>query len=336
MKPISLTMFKNRFDSKTNKRMDFDTFDALEKLLYELSSIVYKAKEDAPLISPATYVTDANVADHDDAVKESNKTGTAPKWYHRKNRNAVDWGGWAALDVDDQVFDGELKDELDTRFREYRYVCYSTASSTLTQPKFRVVFPLTRRVEAHEIKAFWFALVTASGLSADTQCKDLSRMYYVPADYNTSAHNHNFIFSGVGKLPLDIDDLMREFPAPPPKSNDFFDNLPKQIQQQIIDRRKGELTNTTVRWSSYRNCPFWPKKTANEYAMIVDSGWYRKMYQIMIQIAGFAVRDKYPITAREIAQLCFEFDADTGGWYKDRQFETEANSALEFVYTKMR
>ena len=51
----------------------------------------------------------------------------------------------------------------------------------------------------------------------------------------------------------------------------------------------------------------------------------------MISIAGNAIRYKYPITATEIAILCRQIDQDTGGWYKNRPLEKEAQRALEFV-----
>lgn len=326
----SLTIFKSKYDSKTHKRMDFESFDAFEKLLFELSSVKYTSKEDAPLISPATYATDES--NHPSKLKESNKKGNAQPWYHRKNVNVIDWGGWAALDVDTWKPEGNLKDELDRKFGDHRYLCYSTASSTRGSPKFRLVFPLSKRVEADQIRAFWHALVTASELDVDPQCKDLSRMYYVPADYRIDDDTDSFIFRGGTDRPLDVDALIEAHPAPPPKSNSFFDNLPPEVQAQIIEHKKQQLENTSVQWSSYKNCPYWPKKLAIEYVSIHDSGWYHKLYQIMVATASNAIRDKYPITDIEIAQLCFEFDADHGGWYKDRALEVEANRALEYVY----
>jgi hypothetical protein len=74
---------------------------------------------------------------------------------------------------------------------------------------------------------------------------------------------------------------------------------------------------------------------AQEYLFITDTGWYHKMYQMMIAIASQAIKKKYPITPIEIAQLCFEFDMENGGWYKDRALEEEANRALEYVYRNM-
>ena len=53
---FSLTVFKNQFDNKTHRRMDFESFDSLEKFLYKLSNRKLESKKDAELISPATYL----------------------------------------------------------------------------------------------------------------------------------------------------------------------------------------------------------------------------------------------------------------------------------------
>ena len=59
------------------------------------------------------------------------------------------------------------------------------------------------------------------------------------------------------------------------------------------------------------------------------------MYQIMVALAGNAVRNSYPITAEEIASLCKELDQDTGNWYQNRPLKKEADRALEYVYKNM-
>ena len=56
------------------------------------------------------------------------------------------------------------------------------------------------------------------------------------------------------------------------------------------------------------------------------------MYQIMVAIAGNAVTRQYPISAKEIAELCKQFDMDTGRWYENRPLESEADRAIEYVY----
>jgi hypothetical protein len=73
-------------------------------------------------------------------------------------------------------------------------------------------------------------------------------------------------------------------------------------------------------------------KMVKEYNSITDTGWYTKMYGIMVSIAGNAIRKKYPITAAEITILCKEIDYENGNWYKSRPFDKEADRAIEFVY----
>jgi|TARA_Y100000289_G_scaffold54785_1_gene57415 hypothetical protein len=300
---VSLTIFDSIYDNKTNKRMDYNSFDEFEAVLYKLSeSTKYPTKKDAPLISPATYIPDTT----------------------RGNDNVVGWGMWCALDIDD--FEGDIEDIKKT-YGEYRFVCYSTASSTKDQPKFRLVFPLSKDVDKEKIKHFWFALNKEVGDVADAQTKDLSRMYYVPAKYKDA---FNFIFSQDGKV-MDPDYLMDKHPYVVPNEN-FFDRLPEAIKKGLIEHRKGKLNNTNITWTNYSDCPFVNQKQIDEYKTISGTGWYAKMYQIMCTIAGNAMNRGYPITAKEVEYLCRELDADTGNWYLKRDMYKEAERAIEFIF----
>jgi hypothetical protein len=303
---ISLTLFNSIFDNKTTQRLNFKSFDKFEKALYDLSERRIKSKKDAPLMSPACYKPDTT----------------------RKNDNVTMWSSWCAVDVDDFIFEGDLYGNLRARFGAYKFVCYSTASSTQSLPKFRLVFPLTKTVQAEKIRHFWFALQTELGDLGDKQTKDLSRMYYIPAKYDNA---FNFIFSNSGNY-IDPDMVMNKHPYRQKSGNSFFDRLPEDMQKEIIQHRKSKLDNSNINWSSYKNCPFFPKQMVTEYKMISNTGWYHKMYQIMVATAGNAIKNKYPITAQEITSLCRELDIDTGNWYKSRPMEKEADRALEYVY----
>ncbi len=300
----SLTIFKNRYDNKTHRRMDFDNWSEFKSLFYQLSKQPLASKEDANLISPATY--------------QPNTT--------RKNVNVVDWGGWCAVDVDEHNFEGDLKNELDSR---YTYICYSTASSREDFPKFRLVFPLTKRVGSDSIKHFWYALNTELNSIGDKQTKDYSRMYYIPSTYSGA---FNFIFDNTG-VDIDPDELMFKHPYVEKSNlNNFFDRLPEDIKQEYLRHKKQRLDNTNIHWTSYKDCPFFPKKLGSEYRLITNTGWYHKMYQIMVAIAGNAIKKQYPITAQEISKLCRELDMETGNWYENRPLDKEADRALEYVY----
>ena len=305
---VSLTLFKNVYDNKTNRRVDLKDFNTFEQALYDMSKTRRSGKKGAELMSPATYQVDTT----------------------RANVNVIEWAGWCAVDVDEFEFDGDLENELRNRFGHYRYICYSTASSTQDFPKFRLVFPLRYNVPAEKIKHFWFSLQTELGELGDKQTKDLSRMYYIPAQYDNA---FNFIFSNSDGAPIDPAELMLKHPyAEKATLNNFFDRLPDAIQQQIIEHRKQKLDNTNFNWSSYKDCPFFPKNLESEYRLINNTGWYHKMYQIMVAIAGNAIKNKYPITSAEISKMCRELDMETGNWYENRPLDREADRALEYVY----
>ena len=300
---IALTIFDSIYDNSTSKRVDYNDFDQFEQILYKLANEKhFKQKKDAPLISPATYV-------------ENSK---------RANANVVAWGGFGIVDVDDYV--GDIED-IHKQYEKYRYVCYSTASSTKENPKFRLVFPLTKWVNNEQIKHFWYALNKEIGDIADAQTKDLSRMYYIPGTYLNA---YNFIFSHDGKV-MDPDELMEKHRYI--STNDsFFDRLPEAIRDGLIQHRKSQLNNTDFSWSSYRDCPFVNKRQVEEYKQLSGTGWYYKMYQIMISIASNAMKRGYPITAQEIAYICRDLDNDTGGWYGKRDLTKEGDRAIEYIF----
>ena len=300
---VSLTIFDSIYDNNTSKRVDYKDFDQFEQILYKLAKEKsFKQKKDAPLISPATYV-------------ESSK---------RANANVVAWGGFGIVDVDDYV--GTVED-IQKQYEEYRYICYSTASSTKENPKFRLVFPLTKWVDNEQIKHFWYALSKEIGDIADVQTKDLSRMYYIPATYEGA---HNFIFSHDGKI-MDPDELMEKHRYIS-TSDSFFDRLPESIRNGLIEHRKQQLNNKDFTWTSYRDCPFVNQRQVEEYKKISGTGWYYKMYQIMVTVAGNATKRGYPITAQEIAYICRDLDNDTGGWYGKRDLTKEADRAIEYIF----
>ena len=313
----SMTIFKsprwwdkeNRYvyDNKTHRRIDFESWNKFANFLRKLSERKLNGKQDAELITPAVF--------------KPNST--------RKNDNVLAWAGWAAVDVDDTTFDGNLEDELCSRFGDWNFICYSTASSTYDSPKFRLIFQLSGDVEVNKIRHFWFALNSELNDLGDPQTKDLARMYYIPANYSGA---NNFFFVNEG-IPLDIDYVLARWPYDSKRdAKSFLDRLPTAWREQVVEYRKGKLDNTNYVWTSYKDCPFWPKSLAAEYISISSTGWYRQMYRIMIAIAGKSIERGYPITALQIVELCRQFDIETGNWYENRPMEVEANNALEYAY----
>ena len=304
----SLTIFNSIFDNKTHRKMTFQDWKGFEDLLYSLSKQPgYKPKKGerkngSPLITPATY-----------------DGGTT-----RANRNVISWASWVALDIDE--YDSTFEETIET-FKGHRFVCYSSASSSKEKPKFRIVFPLTQEVKADQIKHLWFALNKEYNSLGDPQTKDLSRMYYVPAQYPNA---YNFIFTHEGPL-LDPLKLMSKHDFVSNTSNTLSDHLPEAIQKELQKHYESKLTNTNIKWSSYRDCPFVNKQLVTEYMTINESGWYHHMYRIMMSIAANAIRKKYPITPDEVESLVREIDNENGGWYRGRPVKLEAARAIDFA-----
>jgi hypothetical protein len=299
----SLTIFKSAYDNRTHRRMDFQSWKDFVGLLRDLSTQPLNSKQDAVLISPAIY-----------------EVGTT-----RSNRNVTEWGHWACVDVDD--YTGTI-DNILTRFESNDTVVYSTASSTPEQPKFRIVFNLDRRVDVEELRHFWFALNKHIGELGDAQTKDSSRMYYVPGDYKGS----NNFFHTTGGTPLVVDGLLRAHPYVVPTGNNFLDKLPEEMKERVLEHRKSSMGQSDVTWTGPYDCPFLPNKMVMEYKGIAGEGWYRYLFKIMTAVACNAIKAKYPITGKEIALLCKQLDAETGGWYDNRPLEREATSAIQFAY----
>ena len=93
------------------------------------------------------------------------------------------------------------------------------------------------------------------------------------------------------------------------------------------------MNNKNYSWTGYKDCPFINNKQIEEYKVLND-GWYYKLYQIMVSVAGNAVSKGYPITAKEIEFIIRDLDADTGNWYLKRPIDKEAERAIEFVFRK--
>ena len=307
-----LTIFKNQFDNKTHKRVSLDGWDKFVSLLYGLS----KQKGEKGGNNYSSLITPA--------VFEDGST--------RSNRSTLHWGSWCAVDVDDHAYPNDillLKETLIDQFNGLDFVVYSTASSRDDMAKFRIVFRTDEPIARDNIKAFWHSLNTELGEIGDPQTKDLARMYYVPALYPSS---NNFIFNHDGGNALNVSELMAKNPYVEKTGNSFLDRLPPELQKAVIEHRKSQLTNINYNWVGYSDCPFWPKSLAAEYIQITGTGWYHKMYQIMVAIAGRAVESGYPITATQIANMCKQFDSSTGNWYENRPLTVEADRALEYIY----
>ena len=169
--------------------------------------------------------------------------------------------------------------------------------------------------------------VSLSFAQVDVQTKDMSRMYYVPSMYRGSYH---FIFTHQGSV-MEPKTLMEKHKYVE-QSKSFFDRLPESIKKGMLEHKRNTLNNTNYTWTGYKDCPFVNKRQVDEFKGISGGGWYHKMYQMMVTIAGNAMSKGYPITSKEIEWLLRDLDNDTGGWYSKRPISKEAERAIEYVF----
>ena len=307
----SITPYRHIFDTDTSRRIDMDSWEELLTLLYTMhKEDHYKNKKDATLISSAVY-----------------KDGCT-----RANDNVLHWSRWCALDIDE--FPGSVE-EIKDLAQGYAFAAYSTASCREDKLKFRLILPLTSTVRKDDIPAFWNALNTKFIEVLDAQCKDQSRMFYVPGQYEGA---FNFFTYEDGPF-VDPHDLMSEFPFVR-KESDIVSMLGDDVKSMLVKHRVRKTTDpcNTITWTSWRDCPFVNKKAVEEYAQITDTGWYRKLYSIMVGIAAISMKKGYPISEFEIAQLAVEIHNDYSKVqrpdYDKRNFLDEARRALNHVLTK--
>ena len=288
----------------------------LELHLRRFSTRVISGKHDSQLITPAVF----------------------PIGQRRRKSDIRELGGWLAFDVDRCSLGPEVQKRLaEDRhpLSEYLFWAYSTASSTPQNPKFRLVLPLASAISPSDYPHLWqeAARLLPDGAEVDDAAKDVGRLYYAPATMKAPGALNFFFSSGRARL-LDPQRLLARARYRRLGGAKLAEQVPEKYRRALAGRRLASLTNTGYSWSSYRDCPFWPRALADEYRSRPAGsaeGWWVLFYTIMCGVAGRAVKKGYPITAAEVEQLMREFDRDTGGWYPKRPILAEAQTAIDFV-----
>ena len=193
-------------------------------------------KADAPAFSPAEYQPGAKRA--------------------AKNVLRVHFG---VLDVDEATDDAV--ERLADLLSPYAHVLYTTWGHAAARPrwKLRVVLPFSRPVEADEWRAFWPRLNAQFDSLGDTQCKDISRLYFAPACPETELKEA--LFHAQEGPPLDVDEVLAstvtietQLPADPsPRVEvvhvDELKILARRLKQRqsAYHRRIGRMLATVLR-----------------------------------------------------------------------------------------
>jgi len=125
-----------------------------------------------------------------------------------------------------------------------RMIVYTTASSTLAHPRWRLIVALDRTYSVAEHRRVWKWFNLALNGEVDTQTKDASRISYFPAQY-TGANNQFHVFDGIK---MEIDVVLLQMPAdePPRPVAPASLNVPsgqiQLIEQWMVDKEFGRPT----------------------------------------------------------------------------------------------
>ncbi|MDG2532056.1 hypothetical protein P6144_00200 [Sphingomonas sp. HITSZ_GF] len=128
----------------------------------------------------------------------------------RAKRNVAGWN-WFAADIDDKG--GDIRPTIDAIAEKMieqgsPFVVYTTSSHTSRAHRFRLMFPLSRIVEAEEYPAMWATIAQWLGC-LDPQTKDESRLFVAPRAWNEETIFHRCDEGD----PLDIDLMMLLHPV---------------------------------------------------------------------------------------------------------------------------
>lgn len=313
----TLTIFDN-IKSRYASGVYSGTLDVFEEFLNRSFSSVIADKYDAKLFTPAIFKSGQN----------------------RSKRNVAEWGGWLAYDIDSYKSEKSVMEcLLDSALHEYRFIAYSTASSTRVSPKFRLVLPLLDDVNIDVVPDLWAAasLLLPDDAVFDEAAKDVSRLYFLPATICEARkpNAYNFLhFNHADRLldPIDILQKQRCYELSASSRRKLVETLPQKYRRDLAEHRYDQLTNTGYKWTSYADCPFWPRKLEHQYRQLKDGeGRHQGFYSIMCSVAGNAIAKGYPITADEIERLMRGFDKSIGSRYSRRRMLREAGNAIEYM-----
>lgn len=211
-------------------------------------SLFRHARDNDPIMR--TYATwEAFIKDIGPHEKRESKTlcpAVSPAIYEpgetRANANVIGFS-FGSLDLDKLTVE-QASHSIELA-QSYSYVAYSTYSYFKRLPllSFRMFFELSREVHPEEWPDFWEALTMLMGGYGDTQCKDLSRIYFGPFCPPKDDPSEHFVTVNKG-APIDVDKLLGNPPPlpPPDKAADPTTVLSRTVFEAFAKRLSKSTT----------------------------------------------------------------------------------------------
>jgi hypothetical protein len=245
------TIYITRFRSITEPRGEDDSYADWDELCadFETNYDEIESKADGQGWSPATFTADQRSMKNVKSVSclvldyDSGKTNA---------QSAFEFWSWTAFE------------SLEKKVSTTACLVHTSFSHTPEKPKFRVVMPFSRPVDANEFRAIWnYAANQAekAGHEIDPACKDPSRMWLLPAC--RPGGKPAFLVHDDTASPLDVRRMLKEcgYKAKTPVhgspttvlslAEPAFDDLLDQIQRAPQGERNATLNRASFMAGRY-------------------------------------------------------------------------------------
>ena len=277
-----------------------------------------------------------------------------PEGVTRHKDHVTGWGGWMGLDVDnDGVLYTSMQDAaaiMDGVGTDY--LIYGTTKAKPDHHRFRVLFPVSRDLDANEIRTAWDAVIIHfAALGPDPLCKDSSRIYaapmiWLPAKDGNETPFNDFEYRLEGDV-LDIDAVMAQHPPQLIVSASITSPVSPQTDSPMGQTRAalqamGQTSNAGRKTSkplpsglSIFSSPVVTAGMINNYANAAKGAHHLGLYTFMCAVAGRAKAKGFIITEDDLIDYARQVDAvspiKTASSRWGSAIRAEARRALQFT-----
>ncbi len=247
----------------------------------------------------------------------------------RRKVNVLRWH-FFACDIDNDDPEAMLsKDDAVALMQHWGlgYVIHSSTKSRPHQHRYRLIFKLSRPIEAEEYDRVWASINLKFANIFDVKTRDPSRLFFVPAKWEGSFW---FFETGEGGG-LDVDQVLVDHPVEIEVAK-VYEALPAPKLVQAVGKVaeiRAKLLGADT-WADVTDpfrSPFVTERMRSKYQTAIKGG---RFYSFMVSVAGSALGKGYPITAEELETLALAMDRSIGGGRRTNSLH-EARRALSYA-----
>lgn len=256
--------------------------------------------------------------DATDRVKKYGTPAISPAVYppgaQRGNDKVLSWGGWVALDVDNDLLNVPADESVQIlRNSGMNFLVYGSTKCRADVNRYRIIMPLNRHLESAEAQLVWKAVTQAfSFLGPDSSCKDISRIYGAPSHWlahpDGNKNPFNIFEFNIDGEAIDVDAVLATYE--PPAAPEMAPYVAPEPSAQPAPW----VTTTTTRLKqlpsghSLFNSPVVASEYASDYFALGKGEHHPGMFRFMTRVIGRAKAKGFEVTEADIFQYCRELD----------------------------